>query len=130
MNYLDLVGSAQTKVKIETMSSLEIANLTGKLHWNVLKDIEKMCRELEIDNSLFRSQYINSRGKQYNLYNLPRRECDILISGYNIKFRAAIIDRWHSLEIEKQTNQKALSVDEKCLELRFELNKLYEREEK
>ena len=35
----------------KTMSSREIAELTGKMHNNVLRDIRKMISDLDIENS-------------------------------------------------------------------------------
>lgn len=81
-----------------TMSSLEIAELTGKRHNNVLRDIEKVLNEVGIGALKFESSYLSSQNKQLPCYNLPRRECDLVVSGYVAKYRLAIIDRWHELE--------------------------------
>jgi phage regulator Rha-like protein len=81
-----------------TMSSLEIAELTGKDHSDVLHDIRNMLSDLEIGEGIFRSSYKSKQNKKLVCYNLPRRECDILISGYSIKYRAIIVDRWLELE--------------------------------
>lgn len=80
------------------MSSLEIAELTGKDHSDVLHDIRNMLSDLEIGEGIFRSSYKSKQNKKLVCYNLPRRECDILISGYSIKYRAIIVDRWLELE--------------------------------
>lgn len=85
----------------QTMSSLEIAELCEKQHKHVLTDIRKMLKELgkaEAEFSSTASYEVNGATRQREIFNLPRRECDILISGYNIKYRAAIIDRWQELE--------------------------------
>ena len=82
----------------QTMSSLEIAKLTGKEHKNVLRDIRNMLKELKIDTAQFSAVYKSDNGQQYDCFNLPKRECDILVSGYEVKYRAAIVDRWHELE--------------------------------
>ena len=81
-----------------TMSSVEIATLTGKRHDNVMRDIKVMLDELEIDTLKFEGIYLDSQNRQRHLYNLPKRECLILVSGYDTKLRAAIIDRWQQLE--------------------------------
>ena len=80
------------------MSSLEIAELTGKQHKNVLADIRKMLDDLEIDSAIFTAQYKDSTGRNLPMFNLPKRETLILVSGYNVTMRARIIDRWQELE--------------------------------
>lgn len=79
------------------MSSLEIAELTGKDHAKVLIDIRKMLDELGILTSDF-STVRKVRGKEYDVFNLPKRETIILVSGYSVAMRAAIVDRWQELE--------------------------------
>ena len=85
-----------------TMSSLEIAELTGKRHDHVMVDIVKMLKDLEIHAPDFSGTYKTARGNEYKCYNLPKRETLILVSGYSVAMRARIIDRWQELE-EKQT---------------------------
>lgn len=80
------------------MSSLEIAELTGKEHRNVLADIDKMLKELELGELTFQSTYTDKSNRQSKCYNLPKRETMILVSGYSIKIRAKIVDRWEELE--------------------------------
>ncbi|AQX21156.1 Phage antirepressor protein KilAC domain-containing protein [Bartonella sp. CDC_skunk] len=48
--------------------------------------------------SKFGSTYLDKQGKYQNCYNLPKRECLILVSGYSMTLRARIIDRWQELE--------------------------------
>lgn len=81
-----------------TMSSLEIAELTGKRHDNVMSDIEKMLKDLEIHAPDFSGTYKTARGNEYKCYKLPKRETLVLVSGYNVTMRARIIDRWQELE--------------------------------
>jgi len=85
-----------------TMSSLEIATLTGKRHDHVMDDIRKMMEELDLSAPDFSGvdNYAVGKGAQRTreIFNLPKRECFVLVSGYNIKLRAAIIDRWQELE--------------------------------
>jgi anti-repressor protein len=81
-----------------TMSSLEIAKLTGKNHADVLRDIRETLGQAEISLSKFAAVYLNSRNQEQPCFLLPRRECDLVISGYSVKYRLAIIDRWQELE--------------------------------
>jgi len=81
-----------------TMSSRDIARLCEKEHRNVMADIRTMYEALNIHSAEFSAQYKDSTGRTLPCFNLPRRECDILIAGYNIRYRAAIVDRWRELE--------------------------------
>lgn len=92
---------------IQTMSSLEIAKLTGKEHRNVMRDIKKILKEAEIDILIFENVSKNSQNQSVATYNLPKRECDLVISGYSVKYRLAIIDRWQELENKLKDNSNA-----------------------
>jgi phage regulator Rha-like protein len=76
------------------MSSREIAELTGKRHDNVMADIRKMLIELDCYAPEFSGTYQTDQGNEYKCFNLPKRECLILVSGYDVQLRARIIDRW------------------------------------
>lgn len=89
-------------VGIKTMSSLEIAELTGKRHDHVIRDIRKMLAELENPSPHFWGKVPSNGGRPLDVANLPRRECLILVSGYSIDLRARIIDRWEQLERQVQ----------------------------
>jgi phage regulator Rha-like protein len=91
---------------VETMSSLEIAALTSKRHSDVVSDIKRILKEAGIEGASFSAPYKMPSGQTTNVYNLPRRECDLIVSGYDVKYRLAIIDRWH--ELEKQVENTRL----------------------
>ena len=74
-----------------------LAELTGKRHDNVLKDIRKILDDLEIDVLKFEAVYLGGNGQERPCFNLPRLECDLVVSGYSAKYRLAIIDRWQEL---------------------------------
>ena len=90
-----------------TMSSLEIAELTGKRHDHVMVDIEKMLSDLgkaapDFAGTAFYE--VNNAKRSRKIYNLPKRETLILVSGYSVAMRARIIDRWQELE-QKESAQ-------------------------
>ena len=87
--------------EVQTMSSREIAELTGKAHKNVLRDIENMLKALNLEQNSFLS-FVNDgpNGRPLKVYNLPKEETLILVSGYNVQMRAAIIRRWQELEAQ------------------------------
>ena len=90
-----------------TMSSLEIAALTGKEHFNVLVDIRKMLNELEITDLRFQVSYKDSTGRSLPCFNLPKHECMVLVTGYSIKLRSAVLRRWQELEDAQRAPAKS-----------------------
>ncbi|EJI1423110.1 phage antirepressor KilAC domain-containing protein [Vibrio parahaemolyticus] len=89
--------STQTEM---TMSSREIAELTGKRHDHVKRDIERMREELNPPN-LGSSIFVHN-GNEYTQYHLNRDLTLTLVSGYSIKLRHAIIKRLEELEKQSQ----------------------------
>ena len=94
-----------------TMSTLEIAGLTGKQHGHVLRDADKMLSELGITESKFGGFFKGENGKESRVLNLPKRECFILVSGYSVELRSRIVDRW--LELESALTLSGLTVDDR-----------------
>lgn len=88
------------------MSSIEIAELTGKEHKNVMRDIrtllEQGVQELNFEPSFIIRDLPNGGSKQDPCFNLTKKGCLILASGYDAKLREKIISRWEELEIEKR----------------------------
>ncbi|RKQ97119.1 regulatory protein Rha [Kushneria sinocarnis] len=114
--------TAITQNQQATMSSREIAELTGKRHGDVIRDIRAMVTALartDYEDSVTSYDWSNtpekvsgflrhqenhgvteekdSRGyTQYFL--LDRYHTEVLVTGYDVKRRAAVIRRWHDLE--------------------------------
>ncbi|TVL07985.1 hypothetical protein AYI82_12870 [Shewanella algae] len=85
------------------MSSREIAELTGKSHTHVCRDIRNMLEQLNVEQKPF-LDFDNSgaNGRTVAFFRLPRRECEILVTGYDVVRRAAVIDRWLELETKQR----------------------------
>lgn len=95
-----LVPSSVGALAPVTMSSREIAELVGKRHDHVMRDIRAMLVELHGDDVIpsFGAIYHDAYGREKPCFNLPKRETLILVSGYSTELRARIIDRWQELE--------------------------------
>jgi Rha family phage regulatory protein len=96
-----------------TMTSREIAELTGKEHGHVMRDIRAMFETLEIGQSTFGASYFNSQNKEQPMFRLPYDETICLLTGYDAKSRMAVIKRWQELESKQpvllpQTYKEAL----------------------
>lgn len=103
MRDLTLQGKVGSEL---TMDSREIAEITGKEHRKVCRDIEEYLGRLEGGVAKFGHTYRSEQnGQEYPCFKLPYRETMILVSGYSVELRAAVIDRW--LELERR-NKLAL----------------------
>ncbi|NNA76735.1 Rha family transcriptional regulator [Pseudomonas lactis] len=80
------------------MSSREIAELTGKRHFHVTTDIEKMLADLKEDATGFRAIYLDSMNREQTEYLLDREHTDCLLTGYSAAMRMVVIKRWRELE--------------------------------
>lgn len=85
-----------------TMTSLEIAELTGKYHSNVMRDIRVMIEAISMDSDLNpcakTSTYTGVDGRQYSMYELDKDTCLTLLLGYDAVARMRVIKRWQELE--------------------------------
>jgi len=81
-----------------TMTSREIAELTGKEHFHVLRDIRTMLAELGEDESKFGGIYFDAMNRKQTKYILDRELTDTLLTGYSAIARRKVIARWRELE--------------------------------
>ena len=63
------------------MSSLRIAEVTGKEHKHVLRDILVIFKEAEIGETKFSASYLTTQNKEAKHYLLPEFEFNLVISG-------------------------------------------------
>ncbi|MFK3794752.1 Rha family transcriptional regulator [Pseudomonas sp. NPDC088444] len=90
------------------MSSREIANVTGKRHNNVKRDIVSMLTDLEEDVLSFEHIYLDGQNREQIEYRLDRELTDTLLTGYSAKMRRAVIRRWAELE-QKEGAREAVA---------------------
>lgn len=81
-----------------TMSSREIAALTGKRHFHVTTDIENMLKELGEDVTDFRGIYRDSMNREQTEYLLDRELTETLLLGYSAALRRRVLRRLRELE--------------------------------
>ena len=84
------------------MSSLEIAELTGKRHDAILRDIRNLLSQGVGAHNFVETSYKDKSNRKSPCFNLTKKGCLILASGYDAKLREKIIDRWEELETEKR----------------------------
>lgn len=101
MNELAISGNTDQP----TMSSREIAELAGKKHQHVKRDIETMLGQLNEDVSNFGQTYTDSQNRRQTEYRLDRYHTEVLVTGYDTRRRAAVIKRWYELETGQATRQ-------------------------
>ena len=82
----------------QTMSSLEIAEATGKRHKHVMADIRKMLNEMEKQPDEFSSDWTDARGRKQKLFALDRFHTEVLVTGYDVKRWATVIRCGYGLE--------------------------------
>lgn len=91
--------------KKATMSSREIATLTGKRHDHVMRDIRSMLEQLEKDAPSFGETYVDGMGRKQTQFRLDRLHVECLLTGYSIPLRMKVLERLTELE---QTNTPQL----------------------
>ena len=85
----------------QRMTSLEIAQLTGKPHNDVLKAIRKMEPAWEKANggNFSLVTYQDQKGQSRPCYSLTKTECLFIATKFNDEARAKLVLRWKELEI-------------------------------
>ena len=91
----------------QRMTSLEIAEITGKQHKNLMRDIRNMEAAWEKTTGLkFElSSYQDSTGRTLPCYSLNKTECLYIATKFNDEARAKLVIRWQQLEKERLMHQ-------------------------
>lgn len=102
--------------EVNYIDSLEVAEMTGKRHADLLRDIENYKSVLENAKLRFQNFFVESsyktsgNNKTYKSYLLTRKGCELVANKMTgekgVLFTVAYIDRFH--EMEKAVQQPAL----------------------
>ena len=100
----DVLKVGETINVNESMTSLEIAEVTGKEHKSIMRDIRVLSEQVtEKDGYKFvLMSYVDSYNRSQPMYKLGKKECLLLASGYDPILRAKIINRWEELEFKER----------------------------
>lgn len=94
----------------QTITSLEIAELTGKNHADVLRDIRNLQKQIDNESIFALVDYKDSKGEIRPMYALDRTNLFLLVTGYSTKLRQKILQRWDQLESAAQMTTPAFKV--------------------
>lgn len=88
-----------------TMSSRDIAELTGKRHADVMRDIRTMMDALKQNADLrsvcISSTYVGENEQAYPQYELDKDTSLTLLLGYDPVARMKVVKRWQELEAQQ-----------------------------
>ncbi len=95
----------------QRMTSLEIAEVTGKSHAHLMRDIRNMERAWEkVTESKFGlSSYKDATGRTLPCYALTKTECLYVATKFNDEARARLVLRWEELETAERERQATLA---------------------
>ena len=94
----------------QTMSSFEIAQITGKQHKNVMRDIRELNKSyeklygLKIEQKLKINDLGFGRQRKDPYFELTKIQTWDLLTGYNAELRIKVNRRWAELEAKQQYN--------------------------
>lgn len=127
LNFQNPFDSNMNPIGIQTMSSREIAKVTGKRHDHVLRDCDVLNEKYEkmglpkIGCLLEIKELPNGGRKEYRYFELTKIQTFDLITGYDVELRIKVNRRWKELET-KQVNFSVAELDHyrKSAKLRLE----------
>ncbi|CAH9012071.1 putative Rha family transcriptional regulator [Vibrio phage 424E50-1] len=99
------------------MTSLDIAELTGKAHRRIRQDIKsKLLSEMSLHESVQSvltvntGTYRNERGRDYEVYILNSYAVNALISTYSMEHAVKLVMHIHKLELKVAEQQKQIDI--------------------
>ena len=104
---IHIINNNQKEQREQTMTSLEIAELTGKNHFDLLRAIRKMepawektcgCKFALTSRTIIQP---NGGTREVPCYQLTKTECLYIATKFNDEARAKLVLRWEQLEKEE-----------------------------
>lgn len=129
-----------TQIK-QSITSLEVAEMVGKQHNDLLKDIRRYCEQLGLRNIpqsdfFTESTYQNVQNKTQPCYNVTKKGCEFIahkLTGVKgTEFTAKYINRFHDMEKQvenpfaglSQELQAVIVVDKRVTQVEQRVEKL------
>lgn len=126
-------------INSNTISSREVADMTGKRHDHVMRDIRNIEENLNTQESTYLASpdlgalwklgtYVDEQGKRRPVYHLTKKGSLLLATKYSDQIRLQLIDRWEELERKallpntKQLAQMVIAAEEEKERLLLENN--------
>lgn len=96
-----VLGTVQSS-EMDYITSLQISELTGKQHAHIMRDIRNLLEQGVAESNFGLGSYTDANNQQRPCYNLTKKGCLILASGYDAVLREKIINRWEELENKRK----------------------------
>ena len=109
-----IINIVQKEQSEQTMTSLEIAELTGKQHKDLLRAIRKMeIAWVDVTGRKFAlrvkiNELANGVKIETPYYLLTKTECLYIATKFNDEARARLVLRWQELELQEQERRQQL----------------------
>lgn len=99
----DLIQFGETH-KVQGMTSLQIAEVTGKMHKHVLRDIRNLLDSGVNETNFGLVEYKDKKGEIRPMYELTPKGCLILASGYDPILREKIVNKLEEYQQKERAN--------------------------
>ena len=119
-------------MKRETMTSLEIAEITGRNHKDVMRSIREMEDAwVKVNGRKFALvEYKDAKGEMRPCYSLSKTECLYVATKFNDEARAKLILRWEELETKEISVAKVPTTFAEALRLAADQAEKIEEQER
>ena len=108
MHSIESIFTKEKTNKVQTITSLEVAEVVEKRHTDLLRDIRRYCEQLNESNIALvdfftESTYADGKGEKRTCYDVTRKGCELIdhkLTGVkDAVFTANFINRFHDMEV-------------------------------